>query len=150
MIPHTLTKSPTKPTKPTDQSPSFAHFADHAPTAYALYHPNLARLAYYNHAFLQLLHCDAYALEDLFPGLSLGLTDARAIERWHEHVQRLQRHQHSSLEWELTTRYGDHRTLKIDLWPLAGSTIGLIGLKVEDISEWKKLTRESRRYTKII
>ncbi len=146
MIQQSLNKSPIRSSSSTL---SFAHFADQAPTAYALYHPNLARLAYYNRAFMELLHCDAYTLEDIFPSIGLGFSDGEAIERWHQHIQRLQHHGSTSLEWEMCSRYGDRRTVKIDLWSLAGSPSGMVGLKAEDISEWKKLARDSKRYSKI-
>ncbi len=149
MIQATLTKPNPNFTSPTG-SISFRTFTQNATTAYALFNRSLSQLSYFNPAFLQIMRCDAYALEGLFPSATLlGIPNSKFEDYWAIQLDRLDQQENITFEWQLESRYGEHRVLKVDLWKLDIPDQDLAGIKLEDITSWKKLRQESRQYVKI-
>lgn len=128
--------------------PAFLH---HAPSGYAIYDLDLRKIIYHNQALLQTLHCEAFALKDVFPNPKvLRIQDLNFLSNWQSQLQRMNRTEKAQLECTLRSVYGGRMVLKWELWRMADADRRLCGIKVEDITAWKKMKLESINHVKII
>ncbi len=131
--------------------PHYSTFFQHSPSAFAIYNGQNQELNSWNDAFLNLWQCEAFILREPFPNASLlRIQESDFVATWQQQISNLENRSQSSFECTILTKYGESKTLRIQLWKMSAKENAFVGMKIDDVTNTKKLALESRNHIRII
>ena len=130
---------------------SYSTFFQHSPSAFAIYNAKEQELTSWNDAFLNLWQCEAFILRETFPNPSLlRIQEDDFSATWQKQIALLESRSQTCFECTLMSKYGESKVIRIELWKMSAQESGLFGMKLDDVTNAKKMALESRKYVRII